>query len=288
MAPQWVRRSTLSHGTVMTGWFKHISIHESRSATILAGIIVSILIAGCGSSRSVVFHSGGTPSDFPGLTVSQILERLPRTPADFSELYAETSVSLSSPRESGRFSTRIAYREGDSMLVRVRVQLGIEAARVLVTGDSAYVYDRIHNEVVIGSPEAIAAVLPGAVFGTDLVQQVLDFIQPDPGIDWILHSDTLRYHLTSPDSTLRIDIDPGLWRVVHVEQRDSSGMVIEQRWYTDFRMYNQHMLPRRMILSRPPEDTRLSMVLRKMDTDPDRLLFDLGLKDDTRRIYLHR
>lgn len=226
------------------------------------------------------------PDDFPNHSVAEILSRLPTTPEVFDEIYAETIVTLSSPDENGRFSTRIAFRRDDSLLIRVRFPLGIEGVRVLITQDSGWVYDRIHEEVVVGTRDAITNALPGAVFGTNLIDDALDFITPDPSILWQLSSDSLTYHLYSPDSTLRIDVDPALWRVVHVEHRSAEGMVLEQRWYTEFRTINQQMLPLRLIVSRPAEDTRLSMVLRKLETMPGRLSFDLGLKSDTRRILI--
>jgi hypothetical protein len=207
-------------------------------------------------------------------------------PAAFDTLYAETSVAVSSPEENGRFSTRIAYRRGDSLLVRIRFPLGIEGARVLVASDSAWIYDRVHEEVVFGSVDAVARLLPAVMIGPNMVEDALDYVRPDPAVAWILTSDTLRYHLTAPDSSIRIVVDPKLWRVVHVEYRDREGMVLEQRWYTDFRNINQHVLPLRVIVSRPQEDTRMSMAVRDIDTDPGPLSFDLGLKRDTRRIFV--
>lgn len=227
-----------------------------------------------------------TPDGFPNHSVEEVLDHLPKRPSDFATLYAETSVSVSSPEESGNFSTRISYREADSMLIRVRVKLGIEVARVLVVGDSTFIYDRVRNEEVVGETESIARLLPGAVLGTDLVGAALNYIQPSRDIAWILESDALRYRLISPDGTLLYVVDPGIWRVVIIETRDAEGMILEQRWYTDFRQFNQHVLPRRLQLSKPPEDTRLSMVLRRMDTEPESLSFDLGLKEDTRRIHV--
>jgi len=226
------------------------------------------------------------PDDFPHHSVSEILSRLPITPEVFNEFYAETAVALSSPDENGRFSTRITFRRHDSLLIRVRFPLGIEGARVLITQDSGWVYNRIREEVVVGRRDAITNALPGAVFGTNFIGDVLNFITPDPSIPWQLSSDTLRYHLISPDSTVRIDVDPALWRVVRIEHRSLAGMVLEQRSYTDFRTINQQVLPLRLIVSRPAEDTRLSMVLRKLETMPGRLSFDLGLKSDTRRILI--
>jgi len=259
-----------------------------RSSANFVRILLSILpvVAACRSTAPPVPVNIQTPEDFPNHSLEEVLDHLPTRPSDFAELYAETSVSVSSPAESGNFSTRIAYREADSMLIRVRVKLGIEGARVLVAGDSTFIYDRIHNEVVVGKTESIAPLLPGAVLGTDLVDAALDYIQPNRNTAWILEADTLRYHLISPDRTRRYVVDPAFWRVVHIESRDAEGTILEQRWYTDFRQYNQHVLPRRLQLSRPPEDTRLSMVLRRMNTEPESLSFDLGLKEDTRRIYV--
>lgn len=258
------------------------SIERARFSVLVFGFLVSA----CGSIQPATTVYSDRPEGFPDHSVEQILNLLPSSPDAFNELYAETAVAVSSPDENGRFSTRISYRKGDSLLIRIRFPLGIEGARVLVTHDSAWVYDRIHNEVIVGTHEEIAAVLPGAIFGTNIIADAIDFIRPDSSIAWNLTADSLRYHLVSPDSTLRIDIDPVLWRIVHIEHKNLEGMVIEQRWYTDFRTINQHVLPLRMIVSRPEEDTRLSMVLRKIDTTPGPLSFDLGLKSDTRRILI--
>ncbi len=256
----------------------------SPCGTALIALILQL--SACRSTSPFTSLETDFPDNFPNHSVSEILSRLPATPEVFDEIYAETTVALSSPDENGRFSTRIAFRRDDSLLIRVRFPFGIEGVRVLITQDSGWVYDRIHEEVVVGTRDAITNALPGAIFGTNLIDDALNFITPDPSIPWQLSSDALRYHLTSPDSTLRIDVDPTLWRVVHVEHKNSAGTVLEQRWYTDFRTINQQVLPLRLIISRPAEDTRLSMVLRKLETGPGRLSFDLGLKSDTRRILI--
>lgn len=255
-----------------------------QSNFFLVALLLTTVLSACRSSAPPAATPTGARGNFPNHTISEILGHLPERPDDFSELYAETSVSLSSPDEKGQFTTRITYRDGDSLLIRVRVKLGIEAARVLITGDSAFVFNRLDNEVILGRSESIAPLLPGAVFGTDLVDAALGYIEPDPSVDWRIESDSLRYSLISPDATTRYVVDPDFWRVIHIEKKDSEGTIVEQRWYNDFRLYNQHMLPRRLQLSRPPEDTRLSMSLLKMDTSPKNISFHLGIKNDTRRI----
>lgn len=255
--------------------------HNNMRLASIVLLLLAALLSSCTTTSSIVRR---TPDDGnPSYSVSQILERLPTTPDALKELYMETSVALSSPDENGRYSTRISYRKDDSLLIRVRFTLGIEGVRVLIAGDSAFVYDRVHKELVYGAADRIAEVLPGAVLGTDLVDVALDFNRPDSEVEWTLSRDSLRYHLFSPDSTIHYAIDPDIWRIVQYERRSSGGTILEQRWYTEFKLFNNIVLPRRLNISRPTEDTRLSMVLRKVDTSPSSLSFNLNVKDDARR-----
>ena len=161
----------------------------SRPATpraILYLISLSaIFSSGCRSTAPFPSATYSVPEGFPNHSVSEILGQLPSMPAAFDTLYAETSVAVSSPEENGRFSTRIAYRRGDSLLVRIRFPLGIEGARVLVASDSAWIYDRVHEEVVFGSVDAVARLLPAVMIGPNMVEDALDFVRPDPAVAWI-------------------------------------------------------------------------------------------------------
>lgn len=248
-------------------------------------LLSAVLLAACANLGRPSGPVGGAAS--PGYSVPEILERLPRPPSALDTLYATAEVSVTSPDESGRFSARIAYRKADSMLVRVRFPLGIEGARVLVTADSVYVYDRIEKVLVSGTPERMRAVLPVAVAGTDLVELATGFIVPDPDVDWSLRWDSLRYELRHPDDSERYLIDVDAWRVVHAEYKDADGNITEQRWYLSFAELGGVMVPRRVSVSHPMEDVRLVMALRTLDTHPGPLSFDLDVRPDTRRHVLH-
>jgi len=172
------------------------------------------------------------------------------------------------------------------MLIRVRFPLGIEGARVLVTPDSAFVYDRIEKQLVAGTPEGVSDALPVAVAGTDLVDMATGFYTSDPDADWIITADSLQLVLMRSDERVRLIIDPEIWRITNLQFRDAEGTILEERWYTNFALFNQTLLPRRMALSRPSEDTRLTMVLRTLDTNPGRMSFDVGVDSDAKRIRL--
>lgn len=236
---------------------------------------------GCGTTGGAVRSGpGGTGPLSAGLTAAEIALRLPAFPAALDTLYAEADIQVSAPEENGRFSARIAYRRADSMLIRVRFPLGIEGARVLVTPDSAFVYDRIEKRVIAGTPESVSNALPIAVAGTNLVEMATGFYTPDPELKWAIIADSVQLVLLSTDERVRMIIDPERWRITNLQFRSPEGMIIEERWYNNFTLFNQTLLPRRMALSRPARDTRMTLVLRDLDASPGRMSFDLDIDPD--------
>ncbi len=245
-----------------------------------------LAMMGCASTSYVSRQSGTLPDGFPNHSLSEVLSTLPAYPPELDRVFVEAQIAISSPEEKGRFTAKISYHRPDSMIARIGFPLGIEGARVLMAGDSAYVYDRIEKVLYTGSPERITAVLPQAVAGTQLIETATGFLTPDAGRSWSLSSDSLFYFIHSEDQTIRYLIDPSLWRVVGYRLSNSSGTIVEQRTYMDFDLINNILIPRRMVFSRPQEDTRLSMAIRRIDMDPSRLTFDLGVKEGVERIYL--
>jgi len=249
-------------------------------------LILTGLGSGCAASYPGFSPERSLPDGFPNHSVEEILDRLPPYPASLTRLFAESRIALSSPEESGRFSAKISYVHPESLFVRVTFPLGIEGARVRVTPDSAWVYDRIENVVWTGSPARVAAMLPGAVAGLHLVEMATGFEQPDADTEWRVQTDATLYVLTSTDGTRRLTVDPTLWRIVAVKEMHPNGDIIEQRWYSDFTSVHGVLLPRRMALSRPADTLRMSMAWGRIDPDPPRLGFDLNVAPDAQWIDL--
>lgn len=246
-----------------------------------------LLILGCSSGRNMTRGDAQLPAGFPHHGATEILDRLPSYPTSMQRVAAEARVALSSPEESGQFTARISYQHPESLLVRVTFPLGIEGARVLSTTDRAWVYDRIEKVVWTGSPERIAGVLPGAVASTDLVPLATGFERPDRTVDWQVDVDSTLYLLSAPDGSLRYTVDPSIWRIVAVRERDAEGSIVEQRWYTDFVTVDAIRLPRRMALVRPLDDLRISMAFQRFDLDPSSAFeFDLDVDPDAQWIDL--
>ncbi len=63
--------------------------------------------------------------------------------------YEDNDISL-------KLVAGIKFRYPDSLLVSLRSKLGIEAARVFITGDTIIINDRINRRILYGDPSALA------------------------------------------------------------------------------------------------------------------------------------
>lgn len=275
--------------SMLTGTIPRSSFKARRLSSSILLVLLLSGMAGCVGSQPALEDLGRLPEGFPNHDAQQIIAHLPPYPEAMRRVFAESQIALSSPEEKGRFSAKISYLHPESLFVRVTFPLGIEGARVLATPDTAWVYDRVKKVVWTGSPDRIAAVLPGAVAGTRLVELATGFDIPSPDVDWQVTTDSTLYLLSHPDGSVRYTIDPGIWRVVSVRLNDADHSLVEQRWYTDFVEVDGVVLPRRMALVRPPDSLRISMALRRIELDPDGpLTFELDPDPDAQIIDLGR
>lgn len=259
-----------------------------RCAVLRASLcfLFAVTILGCGSTSTIGVNTIVAADGFPHHSVTQILDRLPDFPSELVRASLEIHIAVSAPQQKGRFKAVIDYSMPDSLIARIRFPLGIEGARVLIIRDSAYVYDRIEKTVYQSTTSRMSSILPGSIIGPDMARQALGFLRPDRDRAWRVSADSLRYYLHSDDGLLRYSIDPGVWRIVQLQLRDETGTIVEQRWYMDFKRLNNLLVPRRMVVTRPEEDTRIAMALRKIDFSPGNIDFDLDVSSSVRWVFL--
>jgi len=258
-------------------------MRSTRSLLVL--LLFTLLTgAGCAGTRKLAPRPTALPDAFPNHTAAQIQERLHLSPDTLFAFTANASISVSSPTNSGQFNARIDHRRNDSLYLSIRVTLGIEAARALVTADSFFVYDRIQKQLIYGSLDYTANLLPAPFASTDLFPNLLGLLTPDPLIAWRVRADSSSYYLEDPAGRYAYTVDPALWRVIRYEERSASGMIIETRDYSEFDRFQNLYLPRRIIFRRPQEDTVASIYYRSLDLNPPALSFDLRLREGVRRI----
>ena len=155
---------------------------------VLSGVVVLMLwVAGCSGSRPVEDIRPDLPDAFPFHTVEQIQQQIRLAGADtLVALQGKANLSIRTPELKGNVTARLKHRRSDSLYMSVTATLGIEAARMLVTPDSFFVYDRINKKLNYGSMDYASTFLPPLLTGDDVFLNLLGLLQPESDIDWQL------------------------------------------------------------------------------------------------------
>ncbi len=247
---------------------------------LMLGIV--ILLSGCKVTDSSRSQSGPSADAFPNHSVQIILNQLPTFPEDLDRVQIEAKIAVASPELDGQITALVNIKQNDSLYASIKFPLGIEGARVLITKDSAFTYDRLQNTVFRATREHMKAVLPGAFLELDMLETLLGFVSPPPEIPWRKENDENRYYLYAPGDNVRYTIDPLAWRIEQIQYRNPDGTVVEQRWYQDFKNVEGVQIPSRVILVQAEESTRLLITLQNLTKNPSPFRFDLNVRADTK------
>lgn len=252
------------------------------------GLVALLLwVAGCSGPRIAVDNRPDLPDAFPSHTLAQIQQQLRASiPDTLHSLTGKANLSLRTPELSGSVTARMAHRRGDTLYMSLTATLGIEAARMLITPDSFFVYDRINKKLNYGSMEYASLVMPAAFTSDDVFPNLLGMLLPEPDVAWSLEADTAYYHLRTPDGLRHFIIDPTVWRVVRFEERSLGGTLIEARTFTEYDRFDGVFAPRRIILQRPLDDTNVSMYYRELTFNPPALSLTMEVGDSVERVLI--
>lgn len=246
---------------------------------------VAVLVAACGGSRPDDTAVRALPDAFPNHTVEQVQMFVTEHGDSLSSFKARASVSVKSPQQSASFGSSIDFRRADSLYLNVKAMLGIEAARALVTPDSFFVYDRIKRKLYYGDIDKAESVLPIPVAGAGIFELMLG-LGFAPGSNWTMTADTSHYVFQSADRLTHVTVDPRYWRIARYVKRDAGGAVSEERSYSDFSDFDGVVLPRRVVLSRPAEDTYASIYYNRLELNPASLELELSVSDNAERVHV--
>lgn len=251
----------------------------TRSRALLTAAL--LVAAGCGSSRPA-FVAPEIPRGFPNHDQGSIVDAVESSAKRFESIETRSRMRFETPTESRSVNLDIKYRRSDSLLVKAKVTLGIEAVRSLVTPDSFYVYERLSNKLYRGAVEQAYRLLPIPGPIGDMFASLAGVVEVNQRMDWQVSHDSLYYYLVTTDGTRSVTVDPRLWRVVQLEDRTSSGDLVERRTFTDFDSFGRFIVPRRIEVERPLDRERFQVYHRSVVVNPENLSlrFEIGKVDE--------
>lgn len=254
-------------------------VHVVRAVSVLAMLLI---LYGCRTSRVPLERD--VPDAFPNHTTGQILALLNGMDGPISAFTARASVAIRSDGDGMQFAASMNARKNDSLYVTMSPGLGIEAARALVTPDSFFFYDRIKNRLTYGRIDEASEILPQPFASANLFENLLGLVDPTADTRWEVSSDTTYYYLHDRSAMQTYVVDPAFWRVVRYEQTGSDGHLIETRTFSEFDEFGDTVLPRRLVFDRPADGQRASIYYRDLTLNPDRLEFEMPVRDSAERV----
>ena len=268
-----------------------------RCLLSLCALLGAVLLStGCRGPREA---TGELPDTYPHHSVADIYEALTRGTDTLRAFTSKARLSITTPERSGRFSATIRARRGpggDSLYLRLSPGLGIEAARILVTPDSFFVYNAIDNELTYGALADAGPALPAPLRTGRAFENLLGLTAPRPTLDWQVRPSTAgeganRYVLTADAGGLQrtLVVDPSRWRPLRYTERDAGGTLLEERSFSEFGRFSGVFIPRQVRLRQPQDDNAASVYYRDLTLNPENLPpFDLDVPSGTKRTLLSR
>ncbi len=249
----------------------------------LAVFVLALSFSACAGSREAREpRHGPLPDRFPYHSAEEIQRYLAEVSDTLVSFSSKSSAAIADPNGSGHFTAEVHHRRNDSVRIDVRVQLGIHAARILLTTDSLFVYDRVKKVVYYGDTESAGSLLPMPWRSPNLFLDILGLPKVPIDSTWSVSADSARYYLTSLNRRHVLFVDPSTWRIVRSESRAEEGTLIEERTFLDFDEFDGVLLPRRIVVRRPPDRVSATITHRSIVLNPDHLDLEFHVADDAR------
>ncbi len=206
--------------------------------------------------------------NFPNHSAKAIISSLEQSVRGLNSFSSKTVVKIDSPQQKRTVTAQMQHRASDSLTAKISINLGIEVARSLATPDSFFVYDRIRKRLYKGENEIVLAQLSMSGNFEELFPNLTGLIVPDIGLDPKIEADSLNYTITRSDGKFEWKIDPGFWRVVVQSEYDSNSELVEKRSFSGYVDVDGVPIPRRIVLTRPMENTTVQFVHQSIVLNP--------------------
>ena len=244
-------------------------------------LICALVVAGCAGTRTSVVDPVNVPDLYEAATV---LDSIWAHPVPTS-IKAQVQLSMDTPIHSGTMMAEISHRRGDSLLMAFTVRgLGIEVGRALVTRDSIFFYDRLAQSLHTAGSDYPA--IPPIFTVQDAIENMLGLIRPVHQAHTQLEQISDRLVLTDTLQNKAYTVDPALWRIIYVEQRDSTDTLTESLYFSDFFTVGEMQFPRRVVYRNPASDINAILHYRSIEVNEPIVSMSLNLPSGVSRVSL--
>lgn len=252
---------------------------------VLLALLV-LLAAGCSGPLVRNAPDGEAPSDFPNHSAPEIVRLIEASTRGIDTYRSEARLRIQSPEVSQSVGASLRANVADTLTASLRGPLSLNVGRTLVTADSFFAVDQLNNRYLYGSLGVAERFVPGSGRPGALAQNLLGLIVPAVATPWTVSTDSSLYVLTEPGGQRQYRIDPSVWRVVQLDERDPDGHLLTRRVFEAFDVIDERVVPRRVVLTSITADSEVTVEHQRLTLNPDGLTFRFSVPSDAERIPL--
>ncbi len=259
---------------------------SSRLCFLVVCTATAILYSGCSTGSSITVTNNTSPED--------VIDILRHHDAAVSTFYGVGQITLETPDLSNTAGVTIRVKKNDSLMVEISGPFGISVGTGLVTGDQFQFYNGIDNSLLVGkpTPEAFRRVLRLPIELDDIFELFTGTMTvgraAKPGIvpNGIAKGDEYYIVYKSQEENIEYVIDLDRAAVSSFRRHDSTGALVEEVRFRDFRERNGTYVPTYITLRRPMEEQELTITYDVVKVNPPELTFPFRVPANVRRILL--
>ncbi len=239
------------------------------------------LLAGCTGTRKIVAPSADPSVPLPRRTAAELLKDLrSAVPPESFEIHAQ--IQWEQPNRRMAFTGRI-YFIRDSLFATFSPGLGIQVARLLVTRDSLFFFNRLENTLYYASLGDLSRVVAYPLSLEGIVRLLTGTVHPPSKTYQEATVLPDGYLLETADGTTTLKLLPNLKRLSLLTLYNENQPVFTGL-YADWRGNLPSPIPYRLVLSFPRVGQSLTLRYRSFKPLPSSFHPNgLGLRPHTRR-----
>jgi hypothetical protein len=209
--------------------------------------------------------------------------------AQILTLRGRGSIAFDTPEMGGTVAFDLSLRKPDSVLVSLEGPFGIDVGSFFLGHGHFVLYNSMQNAFASGVPTraTLRSLIPVDLTSDEIVSAFSGSF-PLPAnqepLSYSVDDDQFVLEYSCGEDTCAFRIDPELLMVRHYTRTDHTGAIVIEGETTGSIEHSGQRIPRRVILSMPQEQRRVTVVFSAADFNTDDLSFSFDIPPNARRM----
>lgn len=254
---------------------------------ILFLVMITLLLwgTGCSPEKATTISKS--------MSAEEVIRNLEKRNSGIVALRGSGEISIDTPELSNSGNISVKVLKPDSLLVEITGPFGVGVAKGIVTSSEFTFYNSLENKVFLGltNTKNLKTILRISIEFKDIINLFcgsMNFSQRPEGVtptgSWKGEEYAIVYKTKS--ETVEYIIDAEMECVIRYTKMSSSGELIEEIKFKDFKKKSGFYVPFSITINRPQMDQSLALFYESVTVNDLPMDFTLKIPDSAYKVYL--